>query len=184
MMKMKRKWTAEEEQFLRENAKDMSMVEMGEKIGRTTRSVIERVRILDDAKKIVCPVCGLGFPPRARKQVFCSVGCASKGRKHREKKRFTRGIPSKESRMKLLVDAFGICSCMVRGCSYSITLDLHRHVRGRDGGEYIVGNMFAICPNHHAEIGRGFVDVEKASDCELVLTYREQRRVGRRTRRN
>ena len=32
-----------------------------------------------------------------------------------------------------------------------------------------VGNMFAICPLHHAEIHRKVVRVVKVSDCELLV---------------
>ena len=27
--------------------------------------------------------------------------------------------------------------------------------------------MFAICPNHHAEVSRGLVELEKIDDCTL-----------------
>lgn len=55
---------------------------------------------------------------------------------------------------------------MVSGCSYNKTYDIHRLAPG-DG--YVIGNMFAICPNHHAEIHRGFVSLEKTDDCTLRL---------------
>ena len=40
------------------------------------------------------------------------------------------------------------------GCNYSNTIDLHRIVNGKDGGEYTLDNICAICPNHHQEVHR------------------------------
>ena len=57
---------------------------------------------------------------------------------------------------------------MVEGCAYNTTYDVHRHVSGKDGGLYEIGNMFAICPNHHAEITRKIISMTKISDCLLA----------------
>lgn len=56
---------------------------------------------------------------------------------------------------------------MVEECQYSRTLDVHRLVHGKDGGKYEIGNMFTICPNHHAECHRGLITFEKISDSLL-----------------
>ena len=69
-----------------------------------------------------------------------------------------------ECRLAKLEKHFGFRSCMVEGCGYDKTYDVHRLVRGKDGGKYDVGNMFAICPNHHAEEHRGLIRLEKVSD--------------------
>jgi hypothetical protein len=53
---------------------------------------------------------------------------------------------------------------MVEGCTYHRTYDIHRFIEGRFGGDYIIGNMFAICPNHHKEIHRHLILVEKVND--------------------
>jgi hypothetical protein len=53
---------------------------------------------------------------------------------------------------------------MVEDCDYCRTYDVHRFVPGKDGGEYVVGNMFAICPNHHAEVTRNLIHLEKLGD--------------------
>ena len=58
---------------------------------------------------------------------------------------------------------------MVEGCSYSTTFDIHRVITGKDGGEYVVGNMFAICPNHHAEVTRGIITLIKVNDYTLEV---------------
>jgi hypothetical protein len=61
---------------------------------------------------------------------------------------------------------------MVDGCSYARTVDLHRLVPGRDGGEYVVGNMVAICPNHHAEVHRRLVVLRQSSSITVVAEDR------------
>lgn len=53
------------------------------------------------------------------------------------------------------------------GCHYNSTYDVHRLSPGRDGGKYEVGNMFAICPNHHAEYHRGVIRLEKVNNYTL-----------------
>jgi hypothetical protein len=58
---------------------------------------------------------------------------------------------------------------MIVGCDYSTTFDIHRMIEGRDGGKYEVGNMFAICPNHHAEVTRRIIRLEKVSNSELKI---------------
>ena len=60
---------------------------------------------------------------------------------------------------------------MIEGCEYNKTYDIHRLIKGKDGGKYEVGNMFAICPNHHAEIHRGLIEVEKIDDKTLKIFF-------------
>lgn len=55
------------------------------------------------------------------------------------------------------------------GCTYDTTFDIHRFVPGAEGGEYKIGNMFAVCPNHHAEVTRGFIEFEKVNACTLRI---------------
>ena len=56
---------------------------------------------------------------------------------------------------------------MVKSCSYNRTHDIHRLIPGKDGGEYILGNMFALCPNHHAEVHRKLTILEQIGSLEL-----------------
>jgi hypothetical protein len=56
---------------------------------------------------------------------------------------------------------------MVEGCDYGRCFDIHRLCPGREGGEYVIGNMFAICPNHHAEAHRGLIRLVKVDDHTL-----------------
>lgn len=58
-------------------------------------------------------------------------------------------------------------SCMVIGCEYDKTTDVHRFVHGLDGGEYTPENSFAVCPNHHAEEHRGITSFEIVGPMEL-----------------
>ena len=68
----------------------------------------------------------------------------------------------------MLYETFKFSNCMVAGCEYSRTFDVHRLIPGKDGGQYAIGNMFAICPKHHAEVHRGIIVLKKLSDCELA----------------
>lgn len=59
---------------------------------------------------------------------------------------------------------------MVEGCDYSLTFDIHRITPGCKNGEYIIGNMYAICPNHHAEVTRSLIYLEKIDDQTLRVS--------------
>jgi len=80
------------------------------------------------------------------------------------------------SRMRLvtLEKRFGKLKCMVVGCGYDKVLEVHRHVPGRSGGLYEIGNMFTVCPNHHAEVTRGITTLVKLSDDALEIIESEQ----------
>jgi predicted restriction endonuclease len=58
---------------------------------------------------------------------------------------------------------------MVEGCDYSTCYDIHRVIPGRDGGQYVIGNMFAICPNHHAEVERKIIRLDRQTDARLTV---------------
>ncbi len=58
---------------------------------------------------------------------------------------------------------------MVLGCDYDKAYDIHRLVPGKEGGSYEFGNMFAICPNHHAEVSKGLIKLEKINNCQLRI---------------
>jgi predicted restriction endonuclease len=60
---------------------------------------------------------------------------------------------------------------MVVGCNYNTLFEIHRLFPGREGGKYEIGNMFAICPNHHAEVERGYIELIKISDSELKFIF-------------
>ena len=63
---------------------------------------------------------------------------------------------------------------MVDGCNYSKTYDIHRLIEGKNGGKYVIGNMFAICPNHHAEAHRHILQFTKINDYQLKAVYKEE----------
>lgn len=121
-------------------------------------------------KLIECVICGIGIPKGMNKKT-CSRECSNKNRKGlKYNKANEKKFPSQSARrLGELRQVFDFDCCMVEGCTYSITYDIHRHVPGRDGGEYKIGNMFAICPNHHAEVSRGIIDFEKISDSKLKI---------------
>ncbi len=58
---------------------------------------------------------------------------------------------------------------MIVGCSYKKTFDIHRLISGKSGGKYEIGNMYAICPDHHAEVSRGSIALEKIADDQLRI---------------
>lgn len=101
---------------------------------------------------------------------FCSVSCSNKNR---------RGITytgtkmsnASQRRLALLEGTYGLTSCMVQDCDYDKTYDIHRLVPGKLGGEYKLGNMFAICPMHHAEEHRGICKLSKINEQTLKATY-------------
>lgn len=114
----------------------------------------------------ICFQCGEKFIPDKKTSRYCSRGCSNSSRKGSSysKKNYTNKSQEKLAQLK---NKFNFTTCMVKGCKYSTTFDIHRLKPGREGGEYIIGNMFAICPNHHAEIERGYVYVRKIDDSTL-----------------
>jgi hypothetical protein len=111
--------------------------------------------------KVFCPTCNIEFRRSHNRIKFCSRYCAH---------RFP-GRSINERRLNELKSTFEFDSCMVDGCPYNKTYDIHRLIHGKDGGQYIIGNMFAICPNHHAEVHRKVCKLIKVSDCQLKADY-------------
>jgi hypothetical protein len=111
-------------------------------------------------KQRSCEECSKLYQPDHATRRFCSKVCAT-----RQSRGPKQGVGRNRSKAKLeLLEA---TECMVLGCKYNLTLDVHRVVPGRMGGEYVVGNMFAICPNHHAEVERGICELIKVDDKNL-----------------
>lgn len=97
---------------------------------------------------------------------YCSRSCANSARRGL---RYT-GNKFVNHRTALLVElqrVSGIKHCMVIGCGYYRTLDMHRVIQGKNGGEYNTANAFAICPNHHAEVHRGVITLVVAGPFQL-----------------
>ena len=114
----------------------------------------------------ICLGCNKEFSPKRKMQFYCNLSCAASKKRGTRRKYF----PEKNSsyrKLKILKSIFNFETCMVEGCNYSKVFEIHRHLPGSKGGNYEVGNMFAICPNHHAEITRKITKVEKISDCLL-----------------
>lgn len=126
---------------------------------------------IDRREYNTCNYCGNSFLKRKSKQIYCSKSCSGKVTRNRTgtKKGFHVRKNSTKERLQLLKDTFDFSSCMVRGCNYNKTYDIHRLIYGKNGGKYIIGNMFAICPNHHAECHRGIIKFTKISDSELII---------------
>ncbi len=114
-----------------------------------------------------CPVCSIEFRRSHRRVQFCSMNCAQKGRDRTRNKYQFPGKNVQERRFNELKHLSNFDSCMVVGCPYNILYDIHRLIPGADGGKYVIGNMFAICPNHHAEVHRGIITLEKVNDFTL-----------------
>ena len=121
----------------------------------------------------VCLFCGTDFKGE-KKRKYCSRECSNSARRGVSYSKSGWGNAT-QRRMSTLKNAFDFESCMVEGCHYSKTLDVHRLVGGKDGGEYVIGNMFAICPNHHAEEHRGICSLIKVNNKTLKAIYGKYR---------
>ena len=122
-----------------------------------------------------CPSCKKEFKyPRAdnnrQGRICCSRKCSNINRRGI---RYGNGnFQSKQQRrLRELVEHFNIKCCMVENCDYNKTYDVHRLIPGKLGGKYEIGNMFAICPNHHAEFHRKVCKLEKINDYTLMAIY-------------
>lgn len=131
-------------------------------------------------KSIKCKNCNKEFHPNKTTTKFCSVECSNKNRTGSKYTKLRKGTLS-QSRVNSLKEAFNFESCMVSGCRYNKTFDVHRLIEGKNGGKYEIGNMFAICPNHHAESHRGLITLEKINDYTLRAINIEANRSGLET---
>jgi len=125
--------------------------------------------MFEDRKQVlVCPVCEAEFK-KVNNKKYCSKKCAAKITRNRlgTKKGVRKHKSVGQYRLQQLKDAFHFTSCMVIGCDYNRTYDVHRLIEGSNGGKYEIGNMFAICPKHHAEVHRKIIALEKIDDCNL-----------------
>jgi len=121
------------------------------------------------AKPIPCVICGKMILTSKNKKT-CSRVCSNINRAgitYHKRGYGVKFASSSATRLYTLQQQFNFDSCMVEGCTYSTTYDIHRHIPGKNDGQYEIGNMFAICPNHHAEVSRGIIKLEKISDCCL-----------------
>jgi hypothetical protein len=131
---------------------------------RSCLTVLQRTR-----EEVTCQCCGVKFFPKhsGKKAKTCSRSCANKNREGiKYDKKFSN---NSKKRLHVLKNKFNFDSCMVEGCKYNKTYDIHRLVAGKDEGKYKIGNMFAICPNHHAESHRGLIEFEKVNNCTLRI---------------
>ena len=125
-----------------------------------------------------CGNCEKIFKPTKRSNIYCSKSCAvSKSRMGLKMQNL--GFRGKHGqRVSLLTQESGRYECMIDGCDYSICLDVHRLVPGKEGGEYELGNMFLVCPNDHAEVTRGHATVKKVGKYRLKKTRKGKPMVG------
>lgn len=74
-------------------------------------------------------------------------------------------------RLELLKHEFDFDSCMIHDCKYNrLDILLYEVYKFKDG-KYEIGNMFAICPNHMAEIRRKLISVKKINDYTLEIGW-------------
>lgn len=113
-----------------------------------------------------CVVCNEPYYPTHSKRMVCGKSCANKLRLGKKYSKCYTGNSS-QTKLNHLKENFVFDSCMVEGCVYNKVYEIHRHIPGKDGGEYVIGNMFAICPNHHAEVTKGIISLVKVNDYTL-----------------
>lgn len=105
---------------------------------------------------------------------FCSHACSNRFRRGIHYTGQSSKIRTRSSeRLTVLKNTFNFGKCMVEGCGYSKVYDIHRLVHGKQGGSYEIGNMFAICPNHHAEVHRGVITLTKVNNHTLRIVEGE-----------
>lgn len=117
-----------------------------------------------------CLQCGEDFFAEHKRRKYCSRDCSNRGRRGISYSKDSHGNKSAQ-RLNLLSETFNFDECMVSGCTYNKVYEIHRHIPGSSGGKYEIGNMFAICPNHHAEITRRVAKSRKINDFTLEVSY-------------
>lgn len=119
---------------------------------------------------ITCKVCKKIFFGK-KDRIYCSKSCC--GKEQRNKTGTTNGSNPRKNLSQYYLDKlkkeFNFDFCMVKGCTYNKCYELHRFIHGKDGGKYEIGNMFAICPNHHTEIHKKITIVKKINNYTLEV---------------
>lgn len=116
---------------------------------------------------INCKHCGKEFLPSRIEQKFCTNSCSAsvlRGPYSKDKCR-----SKTQNRLKILKENFNFECCMVEGCTYNKVYNIHRFIEGKNGGKYEIGNMFAICPNHHSEYHARLINFEKINNSKLKI---------------
>lgn len=121
-----------------------------------------------NVESINCLVCKKLFKKRKTTQKYCSKKCSGKATRNRYPIKRVQKNWTLEKMAELRKEN-DFDTCMVEGCRYNRTFDLHRLIEGKNGGKYIIGNMFAICPNHHAEVHRKLIIFEKINNYTLRI---------------
>lgn len=115
-------------------------------------------------------MCGEEFKPDHRKRNrFCGRSCAARWSRLNRSDSYIPQNGDSTRRLIILKEKFSFSECMIEGCSYNNTYDIHRLIPRKLGGKYEIGNMFAICPNHHAEITRKITTVIKVDNKTLRI---------------
>ena len=113
-----------------------------------------------------CVFCGKKFRPKHKHtQKYCNPQCRQA---HTNQKRYN-AIHRQTTIFQQLVNAHWDKQCMIQGCRYNKTIDIHRIIPGNEGGLYEIDNVSALCPNHHAEIHRLRKKVHKIKKFVFVL---------------
>jgi len=52
--------------------------------------------------------------------------------------------------------------CLIPGCTYTTIVEAHHIVFSAHGGKMTIANGILLCPNHHAEVHAGILDINEA----------------------
>jgi len=141
-------------------------------------------RLTTPKKKFNCKNCLKEFIPPSNdgsKRINCSVKCSNESRAGKTYHNKGEGyISNSRKKLNLLKVKFNFESCMVIGCDYNTTYDVDRLIPGKEGGKYEIGNMFAVCPNHHAEKTRGIIEFIKINDYTLDIRKKRTRKKNKK----
>lgn len=123
--------------------------------------------------KSICANCKNDFIYESYKlRKYCSTKCSNEARVGivYDGSRLKDKASGKARMLVKIINDSNINHCMIDGCLYGKTLDIHRFVPGKVGGKYTHENTFLLCPNHHAEIHRGIIDVVEIGKHKLQIS--------------
>ena len=126
--------------------------------------------VCKDCRKIKlknCKYCSEEFIPEKKTSLYCSRSCGNTSR--RGINYLIKSQNKTQFRLNILKKTFDVNECMIIGCNYNTCFDIHRFIPGKLGGKYEIGNMFMICPNHHAEVTRKIIKLYKVNNYSLFV---------------
>ena len=138
----------------------------GEKKYKITPEELAEVARLNNEESWSVPALSIktGIPPTTLRQYLHKSGFKIYFNNHRNKVAWILGRREQteyhcnSAWKRALLEWYGN-KCMIPGCNYNKILEAHHKLYKQDGGKMTRENGILLCPNHHAEVHHGLLNL-------------------------